>query len=66
MTAFLPTTLLGRVGVDDGMNPNGQKKIVIRSRVLCYNYLKGLFHTAKVYKFICPIFRLDKTNLIMH
>ena len=45
------------------MNPNGQTKIVIRSRVLRYNYLEGLFHTAKVYKFICPIFRLYKTSL---
>jgi len=63
MSAFLPTTLLGGVGSDNGMNPNGQTKIVIRSRVLRYNYLEGLFHTAKVYKFICPIFRLDKTSL---
>ena len=31
---------------DDGMSPDPIKKIVIRSRVLCNNYLEGLFHTV--------------------
>ena len=49
---------------DEPKLPNKRKqKIVIRSRVLRYNYLGGLFHTAEVYKFICPIVRRYKTSL---
>ena len=52
MTAFLATNFLGGGrgggGVGDvGMYPKEIKKIVIRSRVLCNNYLEGLFHTVQ-------------------
>ena len=47
MSAFLATTLLGGVG---GLQhePKAEQKIVVRSRVLCKNYLEGVFHTVPI------------------
>ena len=45
MSAFLATTSLGGVG---GLRdePKAEHKIVVRSRVLCNNYLERFFHTV--------------------
>ena len=45
MSAFFTTTLLGRVGGRRD-EPKAEQEMVIRSRLLRYNYLEGLFHTA--------------------
>ena len=45
MSAFLATTLLGKVG-ERRDEPKAEQKIVLRSRVLRNNCLEGLFHTV--------------------
>ena len=45
MSAFLTTTLLGKVG-ERRDEPKAEQKLVLRSRVLRNNCLEELFHTV--------------------